>query len=180
MKPSKTKEADFLWIIETAFTWLVVFALLVYGFGKIVQFQNIDTANELVSELTGMELMWAFYAYSQPYVWILGFFEIFGGILLFFRRTRLLGCLFATTIFINVILQDVFYEVNIGALRACLIYQVCLLMIMWLNRNQLLDGLKALLIKPRPKNMSLKQLSTWILAFLLFAVLRYLEYVITH
>lgn len=179
MKSSKNKEADFLWIVETALTWLVVFALMVYGFGKIIQFQNTDTANKLVSELTGMELMWTFYAYSQPYVWILGLFEIFGGILLFFRRTRLLGCLFATTIFINVILQDIFYEVNIGALRACIIYQCCLLVILLLNRDRLFAGMKTLLIKPN-KHKSLRRVSAGVLAFLLFVILRYLEYAITH
>jgi hypothetical protein len=169
-----------LWILETALTWLVVFALLVYGFGKIIQFQNIDTANKLVGELTGMELMWSFYAYSQTYVWILGAMEIFGGILLFFRRTRIWGCLFATTIFINVILQDIFYEVNLGALHACLIYQSCLVVILCLNRRQLIAGLKALLVKSKPHKKSIEHLSKWVFAFVLFAILRYLEYLVTH
>lgn len=168
------------WIVETALTWLVVFALMVYGFGKLIQFQNIDTANELVSNLSGMELMWTFYAYSQPYVWILGLMEVLGATLLFFKKTRILGCLFSTTIFINVILQDIFYEVNIGALRAAVIYQIGLIVILLMNRKTLLNGIHALLVRSVIKMKSFQRIKNALLALVLFMVLRYVEYLLTH
>ncbi len=81
--------------------------------------------------------MWAFYGYSKIYPLVLGFFEIAGAILLLFRKTRLLGGLVITSILFNVILQDVFYGVNEGALRAAILYQVSVFIIFWLNRKLL-------------------------------------------
>ena len=50
-------------ILETAATWVVVMAMLVYGFGKWIQFEGAAEIDKTVQELSGMELMWAFYGY---------------------------------------------------------------------------------------------------------------------
>jgi hypothetical protein len=105
-------------ILENALTYVVVMAMFAYGIGKIIPFDGALETNKTVSEMTGMQLMWVFYAYSNPFVLTLGVLEITGGILMLIRRTRILGSLFVTTILVNVVLQDIFYNVNIGALRA--------------------------------------------------------------
>ena len=53
------------------------------------------------------------------------------------KRTRILGCLFVSTILVNVILQDIFYSVNIGALRVAILYQVFIVLILWFNKEKL-------------------------------------------
>jgi hypothetical protein len=128
-----TKE-DYLYIFEMALVISVSFSMLLYGIGKPLQFSNPSIAQKPVSELIGMELMWAFYGYSKVYPLVLGFFEIVGALLLLFRKTRLLGGLVITSILFNVILQDIFYGVNVGALRAAIVYQVSVLIIFWFNR----------------------------------------------
>lgn len=55
-----------------------------------------------------MQLMWAFYGYSYPFVITLGVLEVLGGI-------------FVSTILSNVILQDIYCGVNFGALKAALV-----------------------------------------------------------
>jgi hypothetical protein len=166
-------------ILETAATWVVVMAMLVYGFGKWIQFEGAAEIDKTVQELSGMELMWAFYGYSRSFVLSIGMLEITGAILLFFRSTRLLGCLFTSTILINVILQDFFYEVNQGALKAAILYQLLIVFILFLHRDKLLKGLQLLLIKPLEKPNRRRFFLKASLAFALFCLLRMAEYFIT-
>ncbi len=77
-------------ILENAFSYIVVFAMCAYGVGKIIQFDGAIEANTTVSEMTGMQLMWAFYGYSKPFVITLGVLEITDGILMLLQRTRIL------------------------------------------------------------------------------------------
>ena len=114
-------KSDRVEIIENAVTYIVVFAMLAYGVGKVVQFNHSAHVTSKVSDLTGMQLMWAFYGYSYPFVITLGVLEVIGGILMFFRKTRLIGCVFVSTILSNVILQDIYYDVNVGALKAAIV-----------------------------------------------------------
>ena len=132
----KLEKKDRIEILENAFTYIVVFAMLVYGIGKIIQFDGALETNKSVSEMTGQQLMWAFYGYSKPFVIVLGIVEITGGFLMLIRRTRILGCFLITTILVNVILQDVFYGVNVGALRAAVIYQTLIFVILWFNKEK--------------------------------------------
>lgn len=166
-------------IIENAFTYIVVFAMFVYGIGKIVQFQNAGDSHKTVSELTGMQLMWAFYGYSFAYIITLGILEVTGGILMLIKKTRIIGCLFVSAILINIILQDIYFSVNVGALKAAILYQFLILVILWFNKDKLLQSLK-LLISLNTIPQSKKQLALkLILSFALFIILRVLEYFIT-
>lgn len=177
MNLSKTEKFE---IFENAISWIVVFAMFVYGAGKIMQFDGATAINKTISELTGMELMWAFYGYSKAFALTLGFLEITGGVLILIKKTRIIGCLFISTILINIILQDIFYEVNIGALIAAIIYQVLILIILWLNRERLIHSINSLII-PTPKRSSTRQWFVKLfIAFILFIILRVIEYFLTH
>jgi len=166
-------------IIENALSYIVVFAMLACGVGKAVQFKDAQHITSKVSDLTGMQLMWAFYGYSYPFVITLGVLEVLGGILLFLKKTRLLGGIFVSTILSNVILQDIYYGVNFGALKAAIIYQLCIFIIFWIN----IDKLKAALVIltnhitfPQPKSKWAIKIG---ISFCLFVVLRVIEYFIT-
>lgn len=168
-------------ILEDALAWLVVMAMFIYGLGKWMQFPDTSIHTTLVSDMSGMQLMWAFYGYSKPFAIFLGALEISGGILLLYRPWRLLGALFLSTVLVNIIIQDIVFDVNQGALKAALIYQTALLVICWLHRARFIAALKALTL-PRsyqglPKRSLLIRLA---LAFLLFALLRGAEYFLSH
>src|SRR5690606_27977531 len=107
----KLNKKDKIEIFENAISWVVVLAMLVYGGAKLVQFDGAAQIEKTVSELTGMELMWAFYGYSKAFAMTIGVFEIIGAILILIKRTRIIGCLFTSTILVNIILQDIFFEV---------------------------------------------------------------------
>lgn len=175
----KLVKSDIREISENAFSYIVVFAMFAYGVGKIVQFKNAVDLSKTVEKMTGMELMWAFYGHSATYVYILGCLEIIGGLLMLIKTTRLIGCLLVSTIVINIILQDIFYNVNVGALRAAILYQILILAILWFNREKLLASSKVLLnrnIKGISKKDTLIKL---LLSFLLFVILRIVEFYLT-
>lgn len=140
----KWHKHDVLEILEDAAAWLVALSMFIYGFGKLVQFDGMAASGKMVSELTGMELMWTFYGYSKTFALILGGFEVLGGILLLFRTTRTSGGLLLSTILVNIILQDIFYGVNRGALLAAIIYQTLILAILWNHRHRILEAARIL------------------------------------
>ncbi|MCF1713279.1 DoxX family protein [Flavihumibacter sp. RY-1] len=166
-------------ILENACSYIVVFAMVTYGFGKTVQFNGATNIPKPVSELTGMQLMWAFYGYSKPFVYTIGVLEIIGGILLLLKRTRLIGCLLVSTILINIILQDIFYDVNMGALRAAIFYQAMILFIFYFNRIKIIATWNILTKKVDNQSNFKNNLLVLLLSGFSFILLRIAEYYLT-
>lgn len=93
--------------------------------------------------------MWAFYGYSYNFSLLIGFFEILGAILIFFRKTRLIGSIFTSFILYNIIIQD--YIFDIIALKIAVFYQILILIIIWFNRSILKNTFHSLLIQTKPQ-----------------------------
>ncbi|APU69544.1 hypothetical protein [Christiangramia flava] len=167
---------DYLDIFENAISWIVVLAMFIYGFGKLFQFEGAAEIDKTVSELNGMQLMWAFYGYSKSFAITLGIFEVIGGLLILIKRTRIIGCLFTSTILINVILQDIFFEIHLGALKAAILYQVLILIILWINKEKVIRSIKTLLEARKIQQTKTKFAIKLVVAFVIFVGLRILEY----
>lgn len=170
---------DKMEIFENAISWIVVFAMFIYGGAKLFQFDSSIGLDKTVSEMTGMELMWSFYGYSKAFAITIGIFEIFGGLLILFKKTRIIGCLFTSAILINIIFQDIFYFVHLGALRAAILYQILILIIVWLNKEKLIKSLKILLESKKIEQSKTKLFLKLVIAFLLFVGFRIAEYYLT-
>jgi len=107
------------------FVWLytiVRFALgsllLYYGWDKILPAQfgagpNLEKVIRPVAQLTPMELLWAFMSASRPYTVFTGLVEFIGGVLLFTRRTALVGAIIAALAMTNVLMLNVAYDVSV-------------------------------------------------------------------
>lgn len=173
---SKTDKIE---ILENAITGIIVLAMFIYGFGKFIQFNGASSVDKSVAEMTGMEIMWAFYGYSKPFAITIGVLEVLGGLLLLMKRTRLIGCVVLSTILINIILQDLFYEVHLGALKAAILYQLLIFVILWINRMRVIQIFN-LFIQSNSSNFKNKQsVVKLFIAFLLFIIFRIIEYFIT-
>ena len=170
---------DRIEILENAISWIVVLAMFIYGAGKLIQFNGAAEIDKGISELTGMELMWAFYGYSKSFAMTLGLFEIIGGILILTKRTRIIGCLFTSSMLVNIILQDIYFGVHFGALRAALIYQILILIILWLNREKLIRGIKVLMESNEIEQSKMKLFIKLLIAFGVFLIFRTFEYFLT-
>ena len=170
---------DKIEIIENAISWIVVLALFIYGGGKLIQFDGAPEIDKTISELTGMELMWAFYGYSKSFAMTLGILEMIGGILILIKKTRIIGCVFTSTILVNIILQDIYFGVHLGALKAAVLYQILILIILWLNKEKLIRGIKVLLESKKIEQPKMKLFIKFLIAFVVFIILRILEYYLT-
>ena len=170
---------DKIEIFENSISWVVVTAMFIYGLGKIIQFDGAVEVNKTVSEMTGMELMWAFYGYSKSFAITLGVFELIGGFLILIKKTRIIGCLITSTILVNVIFQDIYFGVHLGALKAAIFYQILILIILWLNKEKLIRGMKVLLESNKFEQSKTKLFIKLLIAFGVFLILRILEYYIT-
>ena len=170
---------DKIEIFENSISWVVVTAMFIYGLGKIIQFDGAVEVNKTVSEMTGMELMWAFYGYSKSFAITLGVFELIGGFLILIKKTRIIGCLITSTLLVNVIFQDIYFGVHLGALKAAIFYQILILIILWLNKEKLIRGMKVLLESNKFEQSKTKLFIKLLIAFGVFLILRILEYYIT-
>lgn len=134
-------------LVEWSMVIFVSLNLSAYGFGKVVQFGEPADSKTLLSELKPMQLMWAFYGHSKAYAIIIGIFEVGGSLLLFFPRSRIMGGFLLTGILTNIILQDYFYEVHVGAFISALFYQLLIVNILILNKEIIINGLKSLQVR---------------------------------
>lgn len=174
---TKFNKQDISEILEDAASWIVVLAMYIYGAAKLFQFKGATATGKIVNEMSGLELMWAFYGYSKTFAIILGILEITGATLILFRKTRVIGCIFTSTILINIILQDYFYEVP--ALRTAILYQSILLIILWMNRERLIETIKVLTRQSDKNRKKLNFFVKLIITFFVFVVFRIAELYIT-
>lgn len=177
---NKLGKNDLKEIFENAISWIIVLAMFTYGGAKIVQFDGAAEIDKTVSELTGMELMWAFYGYSKSFAITLGIFEIIGGILILIKSTRIIGCLFTSTILVNIIFQDIYFGVHLGALKAALLYQLLIMIILWVNKETLIRSIRTLLESNKIKQPKMKLFIKLLITFGVFIGLRIIEYLITN
>lgn len=93
--------------------------LLIYGFAKVngSQFTILDTElDKPMGQVSGFWLTWYYFGYSAFYGNFLALVEILGAMLLTFRRTALLGACILAPMLANIVLIDLFYGVDVGAM----------------------------------------------------------------
>lgn len=126
--------------IEWSLVIFVSFYMATYGAAKYVQFDTIKNYNGKVSEMSGHQIMWAFYGYTVAYPLIIGFFEVLGAACLLFYRTRIFGAILLSILLFNIILQDYFYEIL--ALGSAMFFQLCIFIILYINKQRVLALVK--------------------------------------
>lgn len=117
------------------------FFMLVYGFAKVFnrQFPELTPfiLDKTCGELSPMNLLWVFMGYSKPYAVFSGAMEVIGGILLFFRRTTILGALIVLGVMCNVTMINFCYDVPVKLFSSHLIFFSLILLAP--NAKQLFD-----------------------------------------
>lgn len=154
--------------------WAAIFtdsiSMFVYGIAKPTQFAN--TSNVINNHLSeGHQLMWNFYSFTKLYPIIFGIFEVIGAITLLFRRTRIFACLLLTTILVNIILQDYFYEIS--ALRISIYLQILIFIILIIDYKRLISIFNKLF------EINTTEKPKWVLIIIAFfmAVFTYLAFI---
>jgi hypothetical protein len=74
------------------------------------QFIQTDIGIEDVKKIDSVEMVFLFYHASGNYVYIIGFTQMLGGLLLLFKKTSIIGALICLTVFINVMLLNYYFH----------------------------------------------------------------------
>ena len=108
-------------------------AMCVYGFAKIFKGQFPDPS--LVSllrplgDMSPMGLAWNFMGYSFFYNLFIGSVEVFGGLMLLFRRTQSLGSIVIAGTMVNVAMMNFTYDIPVKLFSVHLLMMAVLLML---------------------------------------------------
>ena len=125
-----------------ALRFVVSSFIILYGFAKLNGSQFTILASELdkpMGQVSGFWLTWYYFGYSPVYGNFLGLVQILGGVLLMFRKTTLLGSCILVPVVTNIILIDIFYRIDLGALLIAFLMEFALIGILTFHRHELLQ-----------------------------------------
>lgn len=158
------KKFDFKEILEIVCRLYVFFFLTAYGIGKVIgaQFYTPDAIPPEIETMpiglvSDFELAWVFMGRSYGYMLFIGLAEIIGAFLLLFNKTKLVGTLVLIPIMVNVILFDIFFLDEYGALAGATLYLIMLLAIIAINKEKMTNTLKELVSTKAPLKSSNKE-----------------------
>jgi len=134
-------------LLELSIRIWTSFFLIIYGVGKLNQFEGAKQMNITINDASGAQMMWAFFGTTQTYPLIIGCLQITGAILLVFNRTKLLSALLLTPVFLNIITLDILYGIDRGALLNAIIYQSVFVFIIIQQRKKIVLMFNTLIIK---------------------------------
>ena len=146
-------------IAELVCRLYVFFFLTTYGIGKIVggQFYTTDRMPDglnliPIGQVSDFDLAWIFMGRSFGYILFIGLAEIIGAILLLSNKTKVIGTLILIPIMVNIIVFDIFFLDEYGALAGASLYLVMLLTILYINKEKMHAIFNTLIkYEPSPK-----------------------------
>ena len=99
--------------------------MLLYGLNKLflvqMEYPKLSHFYTPLGDFKPMDLVWTFMGYSPTYEFIGGLLEFIAAILLFFRRTTLLGLLLFLGVMSNVVMFNYFYGVAVKLFSTTLV-----------------------------------------------------------
>ncbi len=129
------------WIYDFC-RYFVAFFIVAYGWAKIMgsQFTILDSElDKPMGEVSGFWLTWYYFGYSPFYGNFIALIQIVAGFLLLYRRTVLLGACVLFGVVGNIILIDIFYVVDLGALVMAGFLEGALFIILNFHRRELIE-----------------------------------------
>ena len=120
-------------LARTILRYTIALLVINYGFAKLngSQFTILDSElDKPMGQVSGFWLTWYYFGYSKFYGNLIALAQIVGGVFLMFPRTTLLGSCLLLPIIANIILVDIFYAIDPGALLVAIFILVGLLIIL--------------------------------------------------
>lgn len=124
-----------------------VFIILnIYGLSKLLGGQfymkgklPTEVANTTLGEVSGFSLAWTFMGHSYAYILFVGIFQLLGAWFLLWNKTKLIGVLILLPIIVNIIVFDIIFLDVYPALANAIIVLLMLLLILYFNREIVID-----------------------------------------
>jgi hypothetical protein len=120
--------------------YAIAFNLISFGWKKILGLQFVvptEVANKPMNQQSGEWLTWYYFGFSEAFGYILAFIQIGGSFLLLFRRTVLIGSFILFTFMLNLLLVNIFYQMNAGAVTQSIIITIGLVYLILLDYSKL-------------------------------------------
>lgn len=121
--------------------YFVAFIIITYGWAKLTgsQFTILDSElDKPLGEVSGFWLTWYYFGFSPVYGNFVALIQILFGFLLLFRKTTLLAACVLFPLIANIILIDIFYGIDLGALTIALILGIALTIILYFHRAEII------------------------------------------
>ena len=152
--------------------------LNIYGISKLLGGQfymkgNLPTevANTTLGEASGFSLAWTFMGHSYFYILFVGLFQLLGSWSLLWNKTKLLGVIILLPIMVNIIVFDIIFLDVYPALANAIIVLSMLFLILFFNKDIVLEILKKLYDFPSRTSIPIKQRLITLGITILFIVL---------
>ena len=108
-----------LYLLRLVCRYYIAYQMFSYAFGKILKTQfdlGVSLiADENINNYNGFMLTWNYFGYSRSYGLFIAGAQITAAFLLLFRKTERLGTVLFLSFMVNILLIDIFYEID-GAL----------------------------------------------------------------
>lgn len=119
-------------------------------------------ANTTLGEASGFSLAWTFMGHSYFYILFVGITQLIGAWFLLWNKTKLIGVAILIPIMINIIVFDILFLDVYPALANAIIVFAMLLLILFVNKERIIDVIKKLTdFQVKPKVQIKKRLITF-------------------
>lgn len=126
------------YVLEVVLRYFLGATIMYYGIVKVIPLQfpepRFDRLLQTYGSSSPMGILWTFMGASKGYVIFSGIAETIGGLLLFHRKTKLLGTLILIPVLVNVVALNFFYDVPVKLFSSELLLFAILLLIPDLKR----------------------------------------------
>jgi hypothetical protein len=120
----------------------IAFNVASFGWKKVFGLQFVvptEISDKPMNQQSGEWLTWYYFGYSLVYGLIIAFIQIGGAFLLLFRRTLLLGSIILFSFMFNLMLINIFYQMNAGALLQSVLLTIGISFLILLEYDKLVD-----------------------------------------
>ena len=138
MKINFKKETGALVLLARGVRLFLAFIFVVYSTSKFLGGQFITegpTLDTRISELSGLELTWAYFGSSSLYSFFLASSQWLGGVLLLYWRTVRLALIILIPMMANIVVVNFAFEITPGTKIASVLYLILLLGLAGLEWN---------------------------------------------
>jgi hypothetical protein len=164
---------------ELVFRQCVFIILNIYAISKLLGGQfymkgklPAEVANTTLGDASGFSLAWTFMGHSYFYILFIGITQLIGAWFLLWNKTKLIGVVLLIPIMINIILYDIIFLDVYPALANAIIVFTMLLVILFFNKERIIDVIKRLTsFQIKPKVPIKKRLFTFGITILIIVLI---------
>ena len=146
MNKLNLKETFELALRQCAFIILTIYAISKLFGGQFYMNGNLpaEVAKTTLGEASGFSLAWTFMGHSYLYIFIIGILQLVSAWFLLWNKTKLIGVLILIPIMVNIIIFDIIFLDVYPALANAIIVFAMLLLILFFNKERIVDVIKSL------------------------------------